>query len=397
MKYTNLKDAFGSTPESVGECVKRSLQEGERRKSVMARKMSVSLAIALAVMMLIGCMALAATQLDGIAGVFSRPSLVTGEQTIDESIVKAIQPLAETYEGNSVRLTMNEALYDSTTDTTTLAWTLEPLAEDSQLYVYCEGIRVNGELARYFVTQHINPFVLSEAVDGIALFETPKAENTEIELIFHILKTDAEFVRVSGWDDENEAEEEFWQRLEAMIKEGKLPMGGDGWIEVRWPRDTSYVDALLNTGLMELADSFTLPFSVDQLQSAEPLTYAGETSFLFDGYEIRINELLLSPISLHLEAACIIDEDPRGHIAALSINPSIPGMEFGGIFGNGIDESWTQTEDGRWMSVYTFDSTGMDAYPHELLLTLTTYSSGQAAVRHTDDAITLSVSDFTAE
>ena len=41
MKMDDLKYAFGSTPESVKQCVLRSLHEEQRREKVMKRKMTL--------------------------------------------------------------------------------------------------------------------------------------------------------------------------------------------------------------------------------------------------------------------------------------------------------------------------------------------------------------------
>ena len=53
MKMDDLKYAFGSTPESVKECVLRSLHEEPRREKAMKRKMTLSLAIALALVLVL--------------------------------------------------------------------------------------------------------------------------------------------------------------------------------------------------------------------------------------------------------------------------------------------------------------------------------------------------------
>ena len=64
------------------------------------------------------------------------------------------------------------------------------------------------------------------------------------------------------------------------------------------------------TGLMEIADRFTLKLDISKIEVSEIRTYTGRDSFVYDGYEIRIRNCLVTPFTAKLELEYITDTRP---------------------------------------------------------------------------------------
>ena len=91
MTPNDLKYAFGETPQRVKNCVARSLRAQERSRTIMKKKLSISLiAAALAALLLIGA-ALAVSQTGLLASWLGVYNAKTGEIDPDGSLAGAIQ------------------------------------------------------------------------------------------------------------------------------------------------------------------------------------------------------------------------------------------------------------------------------------------------------------------
>ena len=64
------------------------------------------------------------------------------------------------------------------------------------------------------------------------------------------------------------------------------------------------------TGLMEIADRFTLKLDISKIEVSEIRTYTGSDSFVYDGYEIRNRNCLVTPFTAKLELEYITDTRP---------------------------------------------------------------------------------------
>ena len=64
------------------------------------------------------------------------------------------------------------------------------------------------------------------------------------------------------------------------------------------------------TGLMEIADRFTLKLDISKIEVSEIRTYTGWDSFVYDGYEIRIRNCVVTPFTAKLELEYITDTRP---------------------------------------------------------------------------------------
>lgn len=393
MKMDDLKNAFGSTPESVKQCVLRSLHEEPRREYVMKRKMTLSLAIALAFILALGCAAFAGTRLEGIATFFGYINRETGETVVNEAVIGHIQSLNETYEGKTVRFTLTEGLYSPVTGSVSLFWTLEPLGEEEQYYVLCNE-SVGGAALECCAAYDVTEYFLKSPTQCV-LTGQAKGEGLETELKFTILKIKGEPVRVS-WDEEKETEQEFWARMEALIADGKLPMEGDGVIAVRPIRDKTYGEELVIAGVAELAEEFTITFDLADINPVDEMrVYEGEKTFEFDGFTVCINELVVSPADSCISFDILCDEESLAKeiVCGGFVRFCPVGEEYwmGAAYPRFIAP--VRTADGRWKVSVTYDVVEQLVYPEELILSIAKYDAEGKPIPLTGEGVRLKLTD----
>ena len=394
MKMDDLKNAFGSTPESVKECVLRSLREEPRREFVMKKKRMLSLAIALAVVLALGCAGFAATQLEGIARIFGFTNHETGETVVNEAALRHITALNEVYEGKTVRFTLTEGMYSPMNSNLALGWTLEPLTEGEMYYVLCD-VQVGGMYMGHMTLSRVTEYILSGA-ERCALSGSVSGESLLTELKFSILKLKGEPVRFEGWDDENETEEEFWARSDALIAEGKLPMAGDGVIEVRPSRDLTYAEELVRAGAAELAEEFTVSFDLRAISPIDEMrVYEGEKTFSFDGFEVQITECTVTPADSRISLEILCDEEAlaKDIVRGGFVRFCPPGEEY--WMGAACPRflAPVRTGDGRWKVSVTYDVMEQLVYPEELILSIAAADENENPILLTGDGILLKLTD----
>jgi len=397
MSGINLKDAFGQTPESVKACVQRSLLEGERKEPVMKRKMKLSLAVALAAVMLLAGAALAVSQLGGLGAIYgadNRPER--------QALLKDIQHLEESYEGNAVRCTMTEALYDPAGNAFALGWTMEPLAQDDQLYVVCDRLTIGGEGPWTRSMNNMSEYLLDGKTGCSVVGELPEScADTQCEITFSVFRPLVEIVRV--YDDDSLGIEEEEARYAALLAEGKLPMTGDYNICVHpiidFRADMSYSDELAASGLMELTDHFTLRMDIGGVSVREIRTCEGQKEFAFDGYEIRILSCEVTPTAAQIDIEYITDEEPGSSVHGEEWDPmlvvriDVPGLEFWSPNMSVTIEDPVRLEDGRWSTIFRENASSLQVFPEELVITAGYYDEDFNCIIHTEDAITIKLTD----
>jgi len=397
MTNINLKDAFGETPESIKACVRRSLQEEQRREPIMKRKLSVSLIAAVLALALMGCAALAAAQMGFIESLFAHENPETGELEVDQSITEAVQAMDIVYEGDSVRCTLDEVLWDEVGNSYVLNWTMEPLTDGDNLYVICDGVRFGGERAAERNYLYYTEYFLKEAVNGMVLGELPDNASPELEMSFTILRPTTELVKAVKSDAETPAE--YQSRVKALLEEGNLVVESDGYLRTQHDletsdsdSDTAYSDHLLSTGVLELADRFTLKadLSVARLNSTVR-TIEGPTEFVFDTCELRVTECTVTPTTAYLEVEYITNEQPVDFPRS-ELMLEVPGMtDWCGNVDETISGS-VQLKDGRWVTLHTLSAKPPHGFPEELIITPVTYTEEDnhfIPTAHTDCAATL--------
>ena len=94
----------------------------------MAKKLSISAILAIALLVVSITVALAVEWVSNIGQIHN-----TNDNAARQEMLNDIQQISGGYEGNAVRCTLTEALYDSASGTYGLGWTLEPLNEGDRL------------------------------------------------------------------------------------------------------------------------------------------------------------------------------------------------------------------------------------------------------------------------
>ncbi len=400
MNYDRLKDAFGTTPDSVRECVRRSLQGEQRREPVMKRKRTAALAVALAAVLALGCAGFAASQLDGIAGIFGYTNPETGEVVVNEAAIAEITALSEVYEGKTVRFTLNEGLYTPLTGQVAMSWTLETLDPDAEYYILCNE-KVGGSWLEAGSLRYVSEYFL-KGTKNCARSGMLTGDGLEAELKFSIMKINGEIVRYSHVEDRILTQEERIQArndyLKSCYAEGKLPMAGDGMIEtVGIGVNASYADELVATGLVELAEEFTVSFDLGAVSPIEAYrTYEGEKNFVFDGFEIHFREVVVTPIGSRIVYDFISDREitqEEWDAMMCAPNAEVEGVETWTKSAGAMATDLVRTADGRWTATVTYETYTQTVYPEELIFSITRYDENGEPIPMTGEGIRLKLTD----
>jgi len=345
--------------------------------------------------MLLGATAFAASRL-GLIEWFTYRDNRSGEEIVNEIVSAGVQGLDAAYESDKIRFTMEEAVYDAPGNTFAINWTVEKLVSDQTLYVVCEGIRFGGELAELRAGGGLDNYVLTdEATHGSVMGLLPNNAGPDGSISFSILSAKAEIVQVGNTNDAVEQK----RRIAETWAKGRIPSEGQGVeIPVRIEAGQTYTEALLATGLFEMADAFTVNFTMDagKLDSAS-MVCTSELDHIFDGYELHITRADVSATSAFFEVQYITEEKPldggKGIGPLWEVKFSVPGVDRWYITGSGSIEDPVQMEDGRWLNEMTWEAIGLYVIPDEVVMTLVTYDGTlDNATEHTDDAVVLTFS-----
>ncbi len=334
--------------------------EQEEQKH-MKKKLTLTAAVALCVL-LIGTVAFAAMS-GHLANWFS------GEDgRTNEGITGMIQPVQAVYEGNTVRVSVNEAIYDEAGGSYALYWTMENLTGEEGLYVLSDWPSFGGEDAFYRLESNVSEFFLdAKLTECVGIGELPNGSSRDCELSFTILRAI-----------------------------GPYEIAADGCIESPLGETgEDYVSQLVGGGSFEIAEAFKLDFRVGESDTNFLRVPAGETDFVFDGYEVHIQRALLTPASALIDILYITDEpveDGGNGIGPLFAFDISTGDETP-WHGNGcalIGEA-KQMEDGRWSQLYEFDAKQLFVTPYALKITLVTYENGDIfkPIYHSGESIEL--------
>ena len=359
----------------------------------MKKKRMAALAIALAVVMALGCAAFAATQLEGLADVFGFINQETGETVINEAAMKHITALNETYEGKTVKFTLTAGLYSPLNDYVTMSWTLEPLAEGEEYYILCDE-KVGGSWLDAGSMTYVEEYILKRPAKA-SLTGYLTGEGLQTELTFSILRLKGTPTFVYHGDDETY--EEFFARCDAMIAEGKLPMAGDGVIEVRRLPDKTYAEELLIAGAAELAEEFTVSFDLGEVcPVTEYRAYEGEKNFAFEALEIQMGKTVVTPsdsrimLDIFFDGAVDLKELKESDYA---VRFDVEGTEVWAKAINGNVSEPEKTEDGRWKISASYRAAMQVVYPEELILSIVRYEEDGGEIPLTGDGIRLKLTD----
>ena len=386
MKYSNLKSAFGETPDSVKNCVRRSLAQAGRREKIMRKRLPVMVA-AIIVLALIGCAGIAATNFEGIMQFFKTQGNEKAAPVVNEEVQEFIEPIDISHEGNGVKVVLHEMLYDANADTIALAWTIEARDAKDELYVSCEP-RTSAGFIKSAHMNYVTDFMLKGSVVGVFSGNLPE-DATDVILPFDIIRLKAGTQRVRSGDFE--MEEAFDAHVRSLVEGGVLPQAGDGAFELYFMPGETDTEKLLATGLCELVDSFTLTVPLDESLSVSKVrTYAGESTIAFDGGQIVIHKLTATPTSVSIDLDYISDV---GNTADFYIDVNPPAFENWCAGVSAVEKEPETLPDGRTKTAVTITASELLVFPDALEMRVLYYQDGTHVVSHASEVIHLPLTE----
>ena len=388
MTPSDLKSAFGATPQRVKDCVARSLRMEERSEPIMKKKLSLSLIAAALAMLLLAGAALAAAQSGRLAewlGVYNEK---TGEIETDAVVADAIQYLNQSVEGNALRCTVTEALYDPEGGTYSLAWRYEPLAEGDPLYVVCEGPLFDGEWTHSMMSMNDLECYLTGPMDCAKSGHLPENGCAVATLSLNVYRVKGE-IEHKGVDDfvkpgmtDEEAEKAYEEWLREIAADGKLNMAGDGVLEPLWwdvKPDEAQEESLVRAGLLERVDQLTLDVDIGAVRLATVKTLATPAEFALEGGgTLRVTSCTVTPMVADITAEYITVERPapsdmENGVYIFASNPNEPqGYGCSSSIGDPI-----QTADGCWSMACHIVASPLRGAPDAIELKIVHYENGQ--------------------
>lgn len=390
MKPDRLKEAFGSTPEDVKRCVWRALQTERVEERPARRGVRLWAAAALAAVMLLGCVGLASSRLDGLADLFGYVDPDSGDVVVNEAAIRSIQAVNETYEGETVRFTLTEVMHNEADDQIALGWTLEPKAEGAEYYVLCYptvgGANLSGGAAKY-----ASEYLLSGPVSCYRNGWL-KGDGLTVEMNFHIMKLNGELEPVSCEDDAK-----YEEYLAERVAAGKLPIGGDGLIEAPILPGGSYAESLIATGLVEEAEAFTVTFDLASVAAvSEKRVYEGDDVFVFDAFEVHVTECYATPsssvVKLELVGNQPMTQEWLDRIGCVIECPDGE-AEYWARAITGTIETMIREENGRWHASMEYQATLQAVYPETLTISLFEYDEAGEPTPLIGEGIELKLSE----
>lgn len=375
------------------------IMNSKKGKVTMKRKFKKAPVVAFTV---IGCLlasvtvAAAADKL-GIIHLFSdgnttNTNITDGIQTLEPQSQNNDKITSSLYEGENVCFTVNEALYDSIGETYALNWTIENLNEHEDLYIICKGIYFGDESTHQRTTSNYTNFILGTGTtECMALGELPENDSNECRMDFIVLRATAPFAVITA----ESSSEGLQTEATRLRSEGYIPVDGMGIVCDIPISERGYAEELLASGDFEIAESFSLNFTLEQDKLDDTArVYNGPTEFVFDDYEIRIRSAICTATAIYIDVEYITPEAPKNGGKGVGwlwgVQFDVPGLEsFTGNAGGYIHDP-ILLEDGRYMNLYEYEALQLYTQPDTLRMTLVTYDENLNPVNvYSDDAIEL--------
>lgn len=350
MKNSDIKNAFGKAPQSFRDQVNQMIDNLEEKPMKKRYKFTTLLAAALAA-------ALMGTAVAAYESHIKQMYQNTETGLANEAVLPGIQTLHETYEGNAVRCTVQEALYDAEGGTFALSWELVNLTGEDELYVLCDGLTFDGEGGSPRMEDHVNEFFLPrDATVATVMGELPDNDAKHCALSLSVLRPTGPY----------EVEADGCIALDEQYYSAAY-------------EDVPNSDLLVEHANFEIADRFTLSFDMDMEalgNTAKRLT--GDTDFKFDGCELNVTFGEITATHAHIMVEYISDTEitdgGKGIGPNYDINFALPEGDiwWTGNSGGSLGDP-EQLPDGRWRSVYDWEAVELFTQPDELLIGLSTY------------------------
>ncbi len=401
MNCEHLKDAFGSTPESIGECVRRSLHQEQKSPKSLPRRMTVSLAFVVAMVTLLGCAAWAAGYADSLFQLFRHPE---NETMVNESAIAHIQSLYDRYEGKYVRFevlsgVVNQSNYG-------ISWKMEQLTEGKNLYITIREMHFGDVMADNRHNHGMNDgFFLNGMTESVSAGFIPlSADTTQLTLTFCVFEIKDEILVEGKWwidgslteEEQNTQRAEMNELLRALWDNGQIPVE-HGVIEFsdQWKWDMTRDEVLLSTGLAELVEQFTVQANLTALNPlTESRIYSEVNRFSFSGGELSVKECTLTPLGLQMECEILSDKPVSMEDGTLySVMVQAQGTSEWCRSQNAVLRLSVPTEGGNYLTEVSICADLPYLYPEELTLVCVSYDEKYAPLGFTEEIAVLALSE----
>lgn len=400
MKTSDLKDAFGATPQRVKDRVARSLRTQERSEPIMKKKLSLSLIAALIAALALAGAALAVSQTGLLASWLGVYNEETGEIETDGAVADAIQYMNRSVESEALRVTITEVLYDPDGGTYSLVWRYEPLTEGDPLYVVCQGPLFDGEWTDGISGMNDLECFLTGPTDCAKSGHLPENGGAVATLSFNVYRVKGEiehkrendFKKPDMTDEEADAAFEAW--LREITSQGKLNMEGDGALTPLWwdlKPDEAQEETLVRAGLLERVDQLALSVDIGAVRLSAVKALAGPVEFPFEnGDQLRVTGCVVTPMAATIDAEYIASEEPAPN-NILYIFANNPHESESYACSSSIADP-VRTADGRWLMACHIEASPLRRAPEAIELTIARYGDGgneivgKATIELTDPA-----------
>ena len=350
MMKTDIKSAIDNRLASIeADSARRA---GIRRRiaieetKVMKKKFTLPLVVGLCVA-LFATAAVASTS--GIlAGLFS-----DGGDIFNKQIQSILQPVNAVYEGEIVRVTVQEAYCDTEGGSYAFSWSIDNLTDAENLYVIAHGPDIGGERTHFQSSLNVTDFFLGKGTTnaaGIGYLPAGDSRDCEFEIVL----------------------------LRAI---GSYEMAGDGGIEspIDW-NAADYISKLTGGGSFELAETVKLNFELPQSDVPVYTVPEDKRIFTFGDCELHVEKALLTPATLVLELNLILaepatyEDKKSGHMYNCTVTEPAKYFFYNTeyFFYSTADGQWddfVHLDDGRWSLRYTFKALQLSDVPDSVDIT----------------------------
>jgi hypothetical protein len=192
-----------------------------------------------------------------------------GQEHVNEALVEMSQPIAQVFEGQSLRVNMIDAICDGRS--LVLTWSLENKQEEGDLFLLLEntGELFNQGLYSQTSEVFISPGeIISSGVSTI--IDAPlEEESVLISFSYAVLEPLGEIVEVDGldWSEPAIVEEAYMRNIDELNAQGKLVIAPDGSVQLGsyYPEnyeESSYSGFLIAAGKMKHIETVDVAFSI---------------------------------------------------------------------------------------------------------------------------------------
>lgn len=277
---------------------------------------------------------------------------------------KTVLPVNESVQSEALKLEIIDAVFDG--KAIALAWTMENRL-DEPVYLLSDRLTINGEspdggTAYNVEAVFVEPGEILQAGFLFALAqEAQTVQECVVDMAFSALLPTGEVVDIGGIAaDAGEAgAQDYLDRIDRLIAEGKVPVAGDGYIEMGSANQTAtgatYAEQLVNAGLAEAAEGLEVSLTLKPtVQTVSALPDGQPVEQAFKHYTLRVTRCELTPLTVEVQLERVFADK-----AALEA--------YAPYYSEKMGPAWTYEVllDGTTLSEYTTQSGGNLGTPQE--------------------------------